>query len=109
MAIHEVSQGLQYQGPDERLVYTITTTSWEAAPTSPTVVAYDENGHVDVTSTGGATGSGVFPSNSASASGDVITLDLLRDLVAGHTYRIEVKFTVSTNIWECFFRVRCEG
>jgi len=102
MAIHEVSQGLQYQGADERLVYTITTTNWESAPTSPTVVAYDENGHTDVTTT-------VFPSNSASASGDVITLDLLRALTAGHTYRIEVKFTVSSNIWECFFRVKCEG
>jgi len=102
MSILEVSSGLLYQGKDERLAYSITTTNWEAAPTSPTVVAYDENGWVDVTTT-------VFPTNSPSASGDVITLSLLRDLTAGHTYRIEVKFTVSSNIWECFFRVKCEG
>lgn len=105
--ILEVSEKLQYQSPDERLAYTITTTNWVSSPTSTAVVAYDEAGETDVTSSGGSTGSGVFPSNSPSESGDIITLDLLRDLVKGHTYRIEVKFTVSSNIYECFFRVKC--
>lgn len=104
----EVSEGLQFQGPDERIVYTVTTTNWVSSPTSPTVVAYDEDGMVDVTSTGGATGSGVFPANTPSAAGDEITLSLLRDLIVRHTYRIEVKFTVSTTIYECYFRVKCE-
>ena len=97
----EVAEGLQYQSSDERLPYQITTTNRVSNPTSPSVVAYDENGGADVTST-------VYPTNSPSESGDVITLSLLRDLSVGHTYRIEVKFSVGSNVYECFFRVKCE-
>lgn len=96
----EVAEGLQYQTSDERLAHQVTTTNWVSSPTSPTVVAYDESDGSDVTST-------VYPSNSPSASNDVITLSLLRALTAGKTYRIEVKFTVGSNIYECYFRVNC--
>ena len=96
----EVAEGLQYQSSDERLPYQITTTNRVSSPTSPTVVAYDETDESDVTST-------VYPSNSPSANGDVITLSLLRDLTKGRIYRIEVKFSVGSTIYECFFRVSC--
>ena len=106
--VFELVEGLQYLGSDERKAHSITTTEWVSSPEAiPTVIAYDESGYTDVTSTGGATGSGVYPTNSPSVSGDVISLSLLRDLLPGHTYRIEVKFTVSSNIYECFFRVHC--
>lgn len=108
MSILEVAEGLLYQTSDERLAYSITTTEWVSSPTSSSVTAYDEASNTDVTSTGGATGNGVFPSGSPSEDGDVINLPLLRDLTAGHTYRIEVQFTVSSNVWECYFRVKCE-
>lgn len=97
----EVAEGLQYQTSDERLAHQITTTKWVSDPTSPVVVAYDEEDESDVTST-------VYPANSPSVTGDVITLSLLRDLTAGRTYRIEVKFTVGSNIYECFFLVKCQ-
>ncbi len=98
--ILEIAEGLLYQSADEQLAYNITTTNWVSDPTSPTVVAYDESGETVVTST-------VFPTNSPSVSGDVITLSLLKALTKNHTYRIEVKFTVGSNVWECFFRVKC--
>ena len=106
-SILEVVEGLREQGSDERLAYSITTTEWGSSPTSPTVVAYDESGYTDVTSTGGSTGSGVYPSGSPSGSGDKILLPLLRDLQPGHTYRIEIKFTIGSNVWEGHFRVKC--
>lgn len=100
MSILEVAEGLRFQTTDERRAYTITTTNVVGSPTSPTVVAYDEQDDADVTST-------VFPSNTPSASGDVITLDLLRDLTQGHTYRIGVKWVVGTEYYERYFRVAC--
>ena len=96
----EVAEGVRHQSSDEKLPYQITTTVLVSGPTSPSVVAYDENDGTDVTST-------VYPTNSPSANGDVITLSLLRDLTIGHTYRIEVKFLVGTSIYECYFRVQC--
>ena len=97
----EVVEGTQPQSSDERLPWQITTTPWVSSPTSPSVVCYDENGGADVTST-------VFPTNSPSATGDVITLSLLRNLTIGHTYRIEVQFSIGTSIYECHFKVKCE-
>ena len=97
--ILEVAEGLQYQSTDERLAYSITTTNWVSDPTSPVVVVYDETDNSDVTST-------VYP-GSTTAANDVITLSLLRDLAEDHMYRIEVKFTVGSSIYECFFRVKC--
>lgn len=101
MAILEVSQGELTQSADESLTYTISTTNWASSPTSPSVQAYDESANnADVTST-------VFPTNSPSVSNDIITLSPLKSLIKGKQYRIEVKFTVSPNIYECYFRVTC--
>ena len=100
--IREVKEGTQYQGADEELAYQITTTNWGSSPSSTAVKAYDENNaDDDVTST-------VFPTNSPSESGDVITLSPLKSMTIGHSYRIEVKFTDGdSNIWELFFIVKC--
>ena len=101
MDILEVVEGTLYQTSDERLAHSITTTSWVSNPSSPSVKAFDEGANdKDVTTT-------VYPSNSPSVSSDTINLSLLRDLTRGHTYRIEIQFTVGSNIYECFFRVKC--
>jgi len=97
----EVTEGPKYQSADEELGYSITTTNWVSSPTNPAVVAIDETTGETVTST-------VFPTNSPSVSGDVISLSLLKSLTKGHTYRIEVKFTAGSNIYECYFHVICE-
>lgn len=98
--ILEVAEGTRYQTSDETRVYTITTTNLVSNPTSTSVKVYDESVDEEVTST-------VMPSGSHSESGDVITLKPLTSLTATHSYRVEVKFTVSSNIFERYFRVRC--
>lgn len=103
MITRQVKEGRLVQGVDEAIAYTITTTPWGSSPGTIVVAAYNitEGARTDVTST-------VFPAGSASASGDIITLALLRSLTAGNLYRIEVKFTCSSNIFEAFFEVQAE-
>uniref|UniRef100_A0A6M3LAJ4 DUF11 domain-containing protein n=1 Tax=viral metagenome TaxID=1070528 RepID=A0A6M3LAJ4_9ZZZZ len=97
----QVVEGMRYQSASEEIIYKITTTNWGSSPTTISAVVYDEKPFTDVTTT-------VLPTNTPTASGDVITLSPLKLLTKGHTYRVEVKFTSSSSIWECFFRVYCE-
>jgi hypothetical protein len=99
-SILAVVEGTQEQSTDEQIPWSIDTTQWGDDPTSPTAVAVDEYTDETVTST-------VFPTNSPSVSDNVITLSPLKSLTKGHTYRIEVKFTISTTVWECYFKVKC--
>ena len=102
--IREVKEGIQIQGVDEKIAYKITTTPWASSPTSIVPKVYDvtvDGTRTDVTTT-------VMPSGSASATGDVITLPLLQALTYGKTYRVEVQFTVSGNVFEPYFLVKAE-
>lgn len=83
------------QGVDEEIVYSVTTTQWGSTPTSISCKVYDitDGGRNDVTTT-------VMPTNSPSATGDVISLSILKLLTADKQYRVEVKFTSSGNVFE---------
>jgi hypothetical protein len=96
----QVLEGLQEQSSDEQIAYSITTTNWTATPAGATAAAYNDLTNEDVTTT-------VFPANSPTILGDVITLSLLRNLSKNNIYRIEVKFTSGGNTFECYFKVRC--
>ena len=98
--ILEVQEGTRYQSDDENIVYTITTTNRVTSPSSPTAVVYDVGTDTDVSST-------VMPSGSHSVSGDIITLKGLTALTAGHTYRVEVKYTAGSSTYENYFIVKC--
>ena len=89
-----------YQGEDEQIAYTLTTTPWASSPTSPAVVIKDAAG-ADVTST--------YASGSANASGDIITTSTILSLVAGAQYRLEIKFTVNGNVLEAWADLRGEA
>lgn len=93
----EVVEGVQYQGEDEEIVYTLTTTNWVSSPTNPSVVVKERDG-TDVTAT-------AMPTNSPSVSGDVITLSPLKSLTTGKEYRVEVQFQAGGSKWEAYFRV----
>lgn len=95
-----VVEGLQVQGVDEILVYSITVSP---APSSVSQVkVYDETASfLDVTAT-------VMPTGSASYSGSVITLPALKLLTEGHVYRVEVLYGDGTNTFEPYFRVHGE-
>ena len=85
-----------YQGEDEYIVRSVTTTPWGSAPAAVSVVVKDIDG-TDV-SASVLTGAPVVV-------GDVITLPALHSLTAGMEYRLEVKFTSGGNIYECWARV----
>ena len=101
MSVLEIQEGLQRQTSSEVLIYRVTTTNWISSPTSPACVVYDEETETDVTSI-------VMPTNSPSATLDVITLSPLRSLTKGRTYRVEVSFVVDSATYELYFRVFCE-
>ena len=101
MTSREVSQGEQRQGVDEQIIYTLTTTNWGASPTTVSVVAKDmTNNELDVSTT--------VLSGSASVNGNIITLPILKSLTEDHRYRVEVKFTSGTSIFEAYFYVLAE-
>ena len=85
-----------YQGADEYITRTVTTTPWGSAPTAVSVVMKDSGG----TDVSGTTLTGV-----PAGAGDEITLPALHSLTAGMEYRLEVKFTSGGNIYECWARV----
>ena len=89
----DVAEGLLLQGAEEIVPYTLTTTRWVSAPGVVTVKAYDLTAAgADVTST--------VLSGSPSTAGDVISLPLVQALVAGHRYRVDVKFTAGAGTYE---------
>lgn len=90
----EIKESPIWQGVDEQIAYTLTTTPWGSTPTSPTVVIKDSTG-ADVSGT-------VMPSGSPSVAGDVITTPIVKSLTAGARYTMEIKFTISSNVFECF-------
>lgn len=96
----EVTEGTLYQGEDERIAYTLDVSNVGDSPTAQSVSVYQVDGltFTDVEST-------VMPTNTPTVSGNIITLSLLRDLTNGKTYQVEVKFTITGNIFEHYFRV----
>lgn len=98
----EVAEGLQTQSSGESIAYTIEVKDYPGSgnPSSLSAKVFDTSDDSDVTST-------VMSTGSISSSGTVITLQPLDTLIKGKTYRIQVKFTRSTNIFEPFFNVLC--
>ncbi len=102
MSVREVAEGVQTQGADEKITYSITTTNWASSPTSPSMVVKRLSDGTDVTST-------VASSGSVSVVGDVITLKPISGLTAGERYRVEVKFTAGSFApAEFYFDIVCE-
>lgn len=76
------------QGVDEQIRYALDVTNWGNTPTNVAVVVYDitePTAIIDVT-TDVSTGDATIADN-------IITLPMLYQLVANHTYRIDVAFT----------------
>ena len=93
----EVNESPIPQGVDEQISYTLTTTPWGSAPASLVVKLYS-------IAVGGALTdvSATLLVGVASAMGDVITTPIVTGLTAGTTYRLEIKFTVSGNVFEAY-------
>ena len=90
----EIVESPLWQGADEEIAYGLTTTNWGSSPSSPAVVLYSYSGgtYTDVSST--------CLSGSASVSGDVITTPVVKSLEVDTKYRLEIKFTISSTVYE---------
>ena len=90
----EITESPLWQGVDEEVAYTLTTTPWGSSPSNESVKLYSFDGSTftDVTSTN--------LSGSASVSGDVITTPRVISLEADTKYRLEIKFTSGGNVYE---------
>jgi hypothetical protein len=99
--LREVKEGQQVQGIDEKIAYEITTTPWGISPTNVSVVVKDtSNNNADVTSD--------VTSGTTTVVGDVITLLFIESLTESRIYRVEVKFTSGSNIFEAYFTIKAE-
>ena len=110
--IREIYEGRQYQGTEEELAYRLDTANWSTTPTSPatpSAVSVAIYSVVDTTGTVVYTDTTVTNlSGAASVSGQYITTPAVIDLVVGTLYRIEIKFTLETNIWEAYAYIQGE-
>jgi len=96
-----IAEGIQHQGEDEEVAYTLTTTNWGSSPSNVVVKAYHiNNRYLEVSDT--------VLSGDASITGDVITLPKLGNLVEGNRYRVEVQFKTGTDLLEAYFVVEAQ-
>lgn len=95
----EVLEGIQQQGVDESIAYTVNVGAIGSGPGSVSVVVKDTAAGTDVTAT-------VMPVNVPTVAGDIITLSPLKLLTAGRLYRVEVKYTLDGNVLESYFFVK---
>lgn len=96
----EVAEGVQMQGEDEVIGYTLDVSAVGSAPSVPGVAVYDD-ARLDVTAT-------VMPVNLPAVDGNVIRLSPLRNLTAGTLYRVEVRYTIDGNQVESYFYVQAQ-
>lgn len=100
----EVVEGVQYQGVDEVISYTVDVSALmptpSDAPSAVAVVVKDDHGTA-VTAT-------TMPTNAPTVADGVIALSPLRALVAGVLYRVEVQYTIAGNVLESYFYVQAE-
>lgn len=100
MIKREVKESPLVQGADESLAYSLTTTPWGSSPSSVSVKIYNLTTGADLSATN--------LSGSASAAGDVITTPLVTALVAGTSYKLEIKFTCGSSVFEVFAKIHGE-
>lgn len=92
----EFKESPLYQGEDEKIAYSLTTTPWVSSPTSPATKIFRVSGgtKTDTTATN--------LNGSTTAVGDVITTPLVQSLIAGAEYRLEISWSVSTSLYEAW-------
>ena len=100
--IREIKEGMQYQGADETIVYSLTTTPWGSTPSSTAAAIFTVVGdtYTNLTTT--------CMTGATSVTGDIITLPSIHTLAAGTQYRVEVLFTASGNIFEAVAMIKAE-
>lgn len=100
--VREIKEGIQEQGTEEIIVYTLTVPTTWGVPASPSakIYSYLDSTYTDTSSTN--------MSGSASVNGQVITLPSVTSLVEETLYRVEVKWTSSGNTFEAYAWIRAK-
>lgn len=101
--IREFKQSPMAQGVDESIAYVLDTGPWGGSPTVTSAVILEiltGGGFLDVTAT--------KMSGSTAVSGDDITLPTISSLTENKRYRVEVKFTIVTDVLEAFGTIDTE-
>lgn len=104
-SIREVAEGVQPVGLAERIPFGLDTTKWGGSPSAVTVKSekYDMDTKEYTVNT-----TTVFPSGSATVSGNVITLPVLVPQTVGDMYFVEIGFTCSGKGLSCHFWAKVE-
>jgi hypothetical protein len=91
MSIRRVVEGVQNQGTDEIVVYSLLVTPWGSSPTFTSLKIFENVLGVltDVTAK--------FTSGTGAVNGDTIVLPAISGIYAGHTYLCRVEFSIGTN------------
>lgn len=98
----EVLEGVQYQGVDEEIVYTLDVLAIsDTQPHSVYVVVKNITNGTSATAD-------VMPVNAPTVSGSVITLSPLTTLALGTLYRVEVRYIMDGNALESYFYVQTQ-
>lgn len=93
-SVREIKESPWEQGTEEQRSYSLTTTPWGSTPSSVAVKLYQLPDLTDVSAT--------YLSGATSVTDDVITTPIVASLVAGVTYRMEIKFTVAGRVEEAY-------
>ena len=97
----EVINGIQYQGIDESVFYTVDTAPWGG---SPSALGHEITDEEDYTASLKST----MMTGTPSAVGDIITCPALSLVEEDKIYRIYVKFTIGGSALSGYFRVKGE-
>lgn len=98
-AQREVVEGLQVQGADESIAYSLDITPWGSDPTDLDVTVLKDG--TDVTST-------VMTGTPTAPTATTILLPVLSSLTAGSEYLVQIAFTILGNDLVAYFVVRAE-
>ena len=103
MSVREVTEGLQVQGAQETVTYSIETINWGGAPSDPSMTVVRISDGVDVTDD---VTSGSMNTNTDAS---LIFTKQITALTAGELYRVDVQFTITGfEPAECYFYIKAE-
>lgn len=98
----DVLQSEFWQGKNETVVYSLTSTPWGSSPGSIT------NTIEDITTGLAVDTSSTNLTGATSVNGDAITTKAVTALVVGHTYRMRVRFTCGSSTFEALAIINAE-
>lgn len=97
----EVLDGLQFQGVDESVLYSVDTLPWGGSPTGVSHDVFDEEDYATSLKS-------LLMPGSPTVATNVINLPALSGLSAGKIYRVFIDFTIAGSGLQGYFRVQGE-